>query len=67
MIINTCVPFLKHFIYLFICLHTAQSVNPLLIVLAMALGACWILIAAQTIFICKRTHSKHSGKNLYVR
>ncbi|KAG7328842.1 hypothetical protein KOW79_007016 [Hemibagrus wyckioides] len=46
-------------------LQLAQSVNPLLIVLATALGACWILIAAQAVFICKRTHSKHHSERLH--
>ncbi|XP_053487854.1 uncharacterized protein LOC128611980 isoform X2 [Ictalurus furcatus] len=47
--------------------HLAKSANPFLIILSTSLGVCGILITAQAIFICKRTHYKyHSGKYLYV-
>ncbi|XP_046705959.1 uncharacterized protein LOC124386265 isoform X3 [Silurus meridionalis] len=41
-----------------------QSINPLLIILASALGVCGIVITAQIIFICKRTHEKYHSPRL---
>ncbi|KAK2839100.1 hypothetical protein Q7C36_013914 [Tachysurus vachellii] len=39
-------------------IQMAQSVNSLLIVLATTSGVCGILIAAQTVFICRKTRYK---------
>ncbi|KAM9470382.1 uncharacterized protein Hap1MRO34_012362 isoform 2-T2 [Clarias gariepinus] len=46
----------------------ASSKNPLLMILATALGVCAILLTAQTIIICRRTNSKyHSERQNIVR
>ncbi|GAA6102140.1 uncharacterized protein LOC113645963 isoform X1 [Tachysurus ichikawai] len=45
-------------------IQMAQSVNSLLIVLATTLGVCGVLIAAQTVFICRKTRYKSRSERL---